>query len=313
MPSQYQRPLPSGQTTAGWSEACSRSPRTRSRGRSIRIVVVAAPRLNDAAAKSPSAKHRAISERNGSDRAARACAQCASSHFQYFSAGERSLPWRRRRRRGRLCLQREQRRIGGGRRGVDRVQVHRQPLRGAQPGGAVRRPLVVPQPSLDRSQRRQPAIAATVLASGDVLGRRERAVVVERPALEQQVRAAADVRLQRAHPLDPAKAPAQRPVRPPQRALDTHPIDDRTGREGVPRARADLIAKCHQSLTRLDSPRGSYSRWRRNSYTPGATRSRSCSSWTRKTGSSPTTCRYLAAGLQGWRCSDARSSSTTCA
>ena len=118
----------------------------------------------------------------------------------------------------------------------------------------MRRPLVLPQPPLDRSQRRQPAIAATVLASGDVLGRRERAIVVERPALEQQVRAAADVRLQRAHPLDPAKAPAQRPVRSPQRALDTHPIDDRTGREGVPRARADLIAKCHQSLTRLDRP-----------------------------------------------------------
>ena len=131
-----------------------------------------------------------------------------------------------------------------------------------------------------------------------MLRRRERAVVIERPALEQQVGAAADVRLQRARPLDPAKAPAQRPVRPPQRPLDTHPIDDRTGRERVPHARVDLIAKRHQSLTRLDRPRGAYSRCRRTSYTPGATRSRSCSSCTSNTGSSPTTLRYLAAGDQ---------------
>ncbi len=141
---------------------------------------------------------------------------------------------------------------GRGRGGVDRVQVHGQPLRAAQPGGAVRSPLVLPQPPLDRGQRRQPAIAATSLAPVKMLRWRERAIVIERPALEQQVRAAADVRLQRAHPLDPAKAPAKRPVRSPQRALDTHPIDDRTGREGVPCARVDLIAKCHQSLTRLE-------------------------------------------------------------
>ena len=146
--------------------------------------------------------------------------------------------------------------MGDGRGGVDRVQVHGQPLRAAQPGGAVRRPLVLPQPPLDRSQRRQPAIAATSLAPVKMLRWRERAIMIERPALEQQVRAAADVRLQRAHPLDPAKAPAQRPVRSPQRALDTHPIDDRTGREGVPCARVDLIAKRHQSLTRLDRPLG---------------------------------------------------------
>ena len=144
--------------------------------------------------------------------------------------------------------------MGDGRGGVDRVQVHGQPLRAAQPGGAVRSPLVLPQPPLDRSQRRQPAIAATSLAPVEMLGWRERAIVIERPALEQQVRAAADVRLQRARPLDPAKAPAKRPVRPPQRALDTHPIDDRTGCEGVPHARADLIAKRHQSLTRLNRP-----------------------------------------------------------
>ena len=148
--------------------------------------------------------------------------------------GERSLPWRRRRRRRRLCVQRELRRMGDGRGGVDRVQVHGQPLRAAQPGGAVRRPLVLPQPSLDRGQRRQPAIAATSLAPVKMLRWRERAIMIERPALEQQVRAAADVRLQRARPLDPAKAPAQRPVRSPQRALDTH----RDRRPDAPRRRS---------------------------------------------------------------------------
>ena len=226
MPSQYQRSLPSGQTTAGASDAWSLPLRPRSRGRPIRIVRAAAPRRNSAAAKSPAAKARAISERNGRSAVARACAQCGSPHFQYFSAANLLAP-RRPHRRRRLRLEREQRRTGGQVGRFDRVQVHGQPLRPAQPRGAVRRPLALPEPPLDRNQRSRRRTTARVHARPEALGRRERAIVVERPALEHQVRAAADVRLQRADPLDPAQVPAQR--RFARRSVRSTPSASTTG------------------------------------------------------------------------------------
>ena len=103
-------------------------------------------------------------------------------------------------------------------------------------------PPVRPPTAAARSgQRRQAADCCDLLAAVKMLRWRERAIVIERPALEQQVRAAADVRLQRTRPLDPAKTPAQRPVRSPQRPLDTRRDRRPDGREGVPHARVDLI------------------------------------------------------------------------
>ena len=56
-----------------------------------------------------------------------------------------------------------------------------------------------------------------------------------------------------AHSIRPRLRPSDRFARRSVRSTLTA-IDDRTGREGVPCARVDLIAKRHQSLTRLDRP-----------------------------------------------------------
>ena len=164
MPSQYHLPLPSGQTTAGCVGCVEPAASHAQPG----------PPDQDRPGRSATPERRGGEEPVGEapcdlgeerQRGGGACLRpVLVAPLPVLVGGERSLPWRRRRRRRRLCLQREQRRMGDGRGGVDRVQVHRQPLRPAQPGGAVRSPLVLPEPPLDRSQRRQPAIAATSLA-----------------------------------------------------------------------------------------------------------------------------------------------------
>ena len=75
MPSQYQRPLPSGQTTAGSFAQCSRPSRRRSRGRSIRIVRVSPPRRQRGRGEEPGgeAVRDLDEERQRGD--ARVCAQ----------------------------------------------------------------------------------------------------------------------------------------------------------------------------------------------------------------------------------------------
>ena len=225
MPSQYQRPLPSGQTTAGWSDAWSRPRRTRSRGRPIRIVLVAAPRLNEAAAKSPSAKHPAISERNGSDRAARVCAQCSVAPLPVLLRGERSLPCRRRRRRRRLRVQREQRRM----RRRSRGRRSRSGTRAAASSGSAGRCCAPPARPPTAAARSRPAptgggLLRPVLppyrcAWAARAGRRRSSV---QPSSSRSALRRMYASSEPAHSIRPRLRPSDR-FASPQRALDTHP------------------------------------------------------------------------------------------
>src|SRR5262249_54848706 len=141
------------------------------------------------------------------------------------------------------------------------------------------------------------------------VARDQRSEPVKGPTLRLQLHDRADVGPQRARPLDRAKLATEAAVRAPQRALDQGAVDNGLRRQRVLDPVADELPGGHQSLTRRGRP-GAYSRCRRTSYTPGGTASVSCSSCSSSTGSPSSTFRNT---VSCERCSEARSSTTTCA
>ena len=210
---------------------------------------------------------------------------------------ESMLAPRRPHRRRRLGLECSVRRIGGQVGRFDRVQIHRQPLRPAQPRGAVRRTLAGPEVPLERDQRveaasrraRPPATRSARAARADP----RRRPSSRRPSARRC--AGCTPRASRPTRSGPGSCPAGgwRGA-----ATRSTPSASTTGR----RANAFLTPASTSSWTAISRApsrnrfSGVYSRCRRTSYTPGKTGSGSCSSCTSDTGSTPSTRKYLIVG-----------------